>query len=263
MINKKEYHVTLFPRIRRAIAKTAVRWVFKALGRIQITGLENIPRGKPYVAAINHVSIYDPPLVLSMWPEIMEAVGAVDVFDKPFQGDLLRAYGVIPVHRGEYDRVLIDTMLAILRSGYPLMIAPEGTRSHGGGLRRAKPGVGYILDEAAVPLLPVGLVAQPIALRNMPFVSSVPCLRCALASPSTCLRLRVAAPPAASLVSRTPTSSCSISRVCSLSHIAAPTPIPLSSRHNASRFDGALDAAPRLLIRVIHSFQTCFGHRAA
>ena len=183
MINKKEYHVTLFPRIRRAIAKTAVRWVFKALGRIQITGLENIPRGKPYVAAINHVSIYDPPLVLSMWPETMEAVGAVDVFDKPFQGDLLRAYGVIPVHRGEYDRVLIDTMLAILRSGYPLMIAPEGTRSHGGGLRRAKPGVGYILDEAAVPLLPVGLVGTTDSIAKHAFRFKRPLLEMRIGKP--------------------------------------------------------------------------------
>ena len=157
-MNKKDYRVTLGLRIRRALSTTAVRWVFKAAARVKITGLENIPFGKPYVVAINHVSIYDPPLVLCLWPENLEAVGAVDVFDKPFQGDLLRIYGVIPVHRGEYDRVLIDTMLAILRAGYPLMIAPEGGRSHGGGLRSAKPGVGYILDEAAVPVLPVALV---------------------------------------------------------------------------------------------------------
>ena len=153
-----EYHLSFGLRLRRPIAKTAIRWLFKVGGRVKVSGLENIPRGAAYVVAINHISLFDPPLTLSLWPEMLEAVGAVDVFERPFQGDLLRIYGVIPVHRGEYDRVLIDTMLAILRSGRPLMIAPEGGRSHDVGLRRSKPGVGYILDEAGVPVLPVGLV---------------------------------------------------------------------------------------------------------
>ncbi len=158
-MSSKEYQISLSLRLRRPIAKTAIRWLFKLGGRIKITGLENVPLGKPYIVAINHVSIFDPPLVLCLWPEMLEAVGASNVFDKPFQGELLRIYGVIPVHRGEYDRVLIDTMLAVLRSGRPLMIAPEGTRSHAPGMQRAKPGVGYILDEARVPVLPVALVS--------------------------------------------------------------------------------------------------------
>ncbi len=154
----REYHVPAGVRLRRPIAKAIIRWLFKIGGRVRITGVENIPRRQPYVVAINHISLFDPPLVLTLWPEMLEAAGASDVFDRPLQGDLLRIYGVIPVHRGEYDRVLIDTMLAVLRSGRPLMIAPEGGRSHDIGLRRAKPGVGYILDEARVPVLPVGVV---------------------------------------------------------------------------------------------------------
>ncbi len=153
------YRIPWWLRLRRPVAKTGIRWLFKLGGRVKVSGLENIPLGTPYVVAINHVSIFDPPLVLSLWPEMLEAVGASNVFDKPLQGNLLKIYGVIPVHRGEYDRVLIETMLAILRSGRPLMIAPEGTRSHAPGMQRAKPGVGYILDEAGVPVLPVGLVS--------------------------------------------------------------------------------------------------------
>ncbi len=157
-MSRPEYHVPPSLRLRRPFAKAAIRGLFKAIARIHISGRNNIPRGQPYVVAINHISLFDPPLVLCLWPEMLEAVGAVDVFDRPVQGDLLRIYGVIPVHRGEYDRVLIDTMLAILRAGRPLMIAPEGGRSHEHGMRRAKPGVSYILDEARVPVVPVGVV---------------------------------------------------------------------------------------------------------
>ena len=62
------------------------------------------------------------------------------------------------MHRGEYDRELIDTILKVLRSGRPLLIAPEGGRSHVPGLRRAKPGVGFLIDATQVPVVPVGLV---------------------------------------------------------------------------------------------------------
>ena len=182
-MSAKDYHIPLGLRLRRPIAKTAIRWLFKIIANIKVTGLENIPRGRPYVVAINHVSIFDPPLVLCLWPEMLEAVGAVDVLDRPFQGDLMRIYGAIPVHRGEYDRVLIDTMLAILRSGRPLMIAPEGGRSHGAGLRRAMPGVAYILDEARVPVLPVGLVGttDDVLKRSLRF--DIPLLEMRIGEP--------------------------------------------------------------------------------
>jgi 1-acyl-sn-glycerol-3-phosphate acyltransferase len=71
---------------------------------------------------------------------------------------MLKMYSAIPVHRGDYDRALIDKMLALLRAGRPLMIAPEGGRSHVTAMRRAKPGVGFILQKALVPVVPVGLV---------------------------------------------------------------------------------------------------------
>jgi 1-acyl-sn-glycerol-3-phosphate acyltransferase len=123
-----------------------------------ITGAENIPYGQPYVAAMNHVSIYDPPFVAAFWPEQLEIIGAIEVFGKPGQGQLLRLYGVIPVHRGDYDRSLLTRIIAILQAGHPLLIAPEGARSHDTAMRRAKPGIAYIVEKTGVPVVPVGLV---------------------------------------------------------------------------------------------------------
>lgn len=157
-MNKKAYRVSFGLRLQRWFLTGTIGFLFRVGGRVRLTGLGNIPRGTAYVVAINHVSIYDPPLLLVSWPETLEAIGAVDVFDKPVQGPILKLYGTIPVHRGQYDRELMDTMLAILRGGYPLLIAPEGGRSHALGMRRAKPGIAYVVDEAHVPVLPVGIV---------------------------------------------------------------------------------------------------------
>lgn len=154
----ESYHVPTRFRISRPILKTAFRIIFRLLGRVKITGKENIPYGKPYVVAMNHVSIYDPPLVGSFWPEQLEIIGASDVFDKPGQGQVLKAYGVIPVHRGDYDRVLFTRIISVIKSGFPLLIAPEGGRSHVPGMRRAMPGIAYIFEQTRVPVVPVGIV---------------------------------------------------------------------------------------------------------
>jgi len=153
-----EYHIPLRFRLSRPILKAVFRLIFRVLGRVAITGKENILYGKPYVVAMNHVSIFDPPLIGAFWPEQLEVIGAADVFDKPGQGQVLKAYGVIPVHRGDYDRTLFTRIISVIKAGFPLLIAPEGGRSHTTAMQRAMPGIAYIVEQTRVPVLPVGLV---------------------------------------------------------------------------------------------------------
>ena len=154
----KEYHPAWWVRwIGRPLVRGGLGLVFHALAPIKITGKKNIPR-KPYIVAINHVSLFDPPFVGVFWPEQLEAMGAVDIWSKPGQNILARMWGGIQVHRGEYDRALFDIVLAALRSGYPMLIAPEGGRSHTPGLRQAKPGIAYIVEQTGLPVVPVAIV---------------------------------------------------------------------------------------------------------
>ena len=152
------YRVPFRFRVSRPMLKVVFRGIFHVLANVKVTGKENVPYGKAYVAAMNHVSIFDPPFAAAFWPEYLEIIGAADVFEKPGQGELLRAYGVMPVHRGDYDRSLFTRIIAILKSGYPLLIAPEGGRSHVTAMRRAMPGIAYIVEKTRVSVVPVGLV---------------------------------------------------------------------------------------------------------
>jgi 1-acyl-sn-glycerol-3-phosphate acyltransferase len=182
---KNEFHLSAWVRLRRRLLRLVMRFVFRVLGRVRVTGLENIPRGTAYMAAVNHMSIYDPPFLLAFWPEILQGIGAVDVFDKPFQGELLRMYGVVPVHRGQYDRELLDAVLKMLAAGYPVLIAPEGGRSHAFAMRRAKPGVAYIIDEARVPVVPVGIVGTTDDFLNRGLRGERPTLELRIGQPFT------------------------------------------------------------------------------
>lgn len=154
----KPYSIPFHIQVNRIFLRPVVRTLFHILGRVKVIGVENVPLGKPYVIAINHISIFDPALSVSFWPEQPEVIGASDVFAKKGQGQLLMMYGAIPVHRGDYDRVLLEKILLILKSGRPLLLAPEGGRSHEKAMQRAMPGIGYIIEHAQVPVLPVGLV---------------------------------------------------------------------------------------------------------
>lgn len=152
------YRVPLQNRIARRFMKPIFQGIFRLLANVKVTGKENVPFGQPYLAAINHISLFDPPFALTFWPEMIEAMGASTIWERPGQAQLVRMFHAIPVHRGDFDRALFDTVLSVLRSGRPLLIAPEGTRSHREEMGRARPGVAFIIEKSQVPVVPVGIV---------------------------------------------------------------------------------------------------------
>jgi 1-acyl-sn-glycerol-3-phosphate acyltransferase len=155
----KQYRAAWWRRgLARPFLRVGLRTVFRVLAPVKISGKENVPLSKPYIVAINHVSLFDPPFAGVFWPEQVEAMGAVEVWSRPGQNLLAHLWGGIPVHRGDYDRALFDTVLAVLRSGYPLLIAPEGGRSHVPGLRTAMPGIAYLAEQSGMPVIPAAIV---------------------------------------------------------------------------------------------------------
>lgn len=157
-MNTPSYTIPLYRRFIRMLMRPLFRVLFHLLSRVRISGLENVPTKGPYLVAINHVSLFEPPFILAFWPVALEAAGAVEIWERPGQNVLARLYGGIQVHRGEYDRQLVEEMLAALKSGHPLLIAPEGGRTHMIGMRRANPGAAYIVDQARSPVVPVGIL---------------------------------------------------------------------------------------------------------
>jgi len=153
----KIYRVSIITRSVRYVLRFIFRIIFHLICRVEIVGKDNIPADQGYMIAYNHISLFEPPFILTFWPSQPEAVAGSDVFDRPYVGPLVRAYKAIPVKRGEYDRLVLETVFAVLEAGLPLAISPEGSRSQEPGLQQAQAGVAYMIDRASVPVLPVGI----------------------------------------------------------------------------------------------------------
>lgn len=157
-LNIPEYHVPLLNKVVRRLLRPIFRGIFHVLSPVEVTGREHIPESGAYVVVTNHISLYEPPLVLAFWPEPLEALGASEIWQRRGQSLLAKLYGGIPVRRGQVDRRLFETLIAVLKAGRPLLIMPEGGRSHAPGLQHAHAGIAYLADKIPTPIVPVGIV---------------------------------------------------------------------------------------------------------
>ena len=135
--------------------------LFRILTTIKISGLERVPRDTPFILAMNHLTLVEPPLLLLVMP-VKRLTGFVarKWETHPLVGWIVRWAGAIFVNRDEIDRQALKMALDVLQQGGVLGMAPEGTRSQTGGLIRAKPGIAYLATKANVPVLPVGISGQ-------------------------------------------------------------------------------------------------------
>jgi 1-acyl-sn-glycerol-3-phosphate acyltransferase len=129
-------------------------FLFRLFSRIEISGIENIPKTGGVLIASNHLGILDGPLIYAVLPRADCTALAADKYHRnPFSRWLLNTARVIWLDRDNPDPQTFKTAIQRLREGWVLGIAPEGTRSKTGALIAAKPGVAYLAAKAGVPTL--------------------------------------------------------------------------------------------------------------
>lgn len=156
------YTIPLKIQISRRFLRVFFRTLFRLLGKVEISGMDNIPDHNRYVIVFNHVSLVEVPFIAAFWPTIIEIIGAQAVWQRGYQALVAKMWAGIQVDRTQYDRKVFKQVDRVLKAEIPLMISPEGGRSHQPGLRRGKSGVAYIIDKADVVVLPVAAVGNTI-----------------------------------------------------------------------------------------------------
>jgi 1-acyl-sn-glycerol-3-phosphate acyltransferase len=133
-----------------------VLWLlFETLTRLDLQGQENTPVSGPLIVSPNHLHSFDIPLTGMAVPRHTTIMAGEKWQGKP-GGKVMELFtNVIYVQRGEPDRAALAKGMAVLRAGGTLAVAPEGTRSHTGGLQEGKDGAAYLASRTGAVILPV------------------------------------------------------------------------------------------------------------
>jgi len=142
---------------KRRLLLGILRGLLRLLTHSEVYGRENLPQGGPLLVVFNHMAHLDGTLVMASVPWEIEAIALSDLYEVPVVGQLLRLYGVIPVHRDEFDRQVLRRALQVLAEGKVLILAPEARQSPTCTLERGRKGAAYLALRSGAPILPIGL----------------------------------------------------------------------------------------------------------
>lgn len=136
--------------------------------RLEVRGLENLPRGRACVYMANHQSNVDPPLLFVVLPPRIALIGKEQVFRIPVLGTALALADFVPINRfdPEAARAAVGAALERLQRGVSFLVFPEGTRSRDGRLQRFKHGVFVMALRAGAPIVPITLEGADRVMRK-------------------------------------------------------------------------------------------------
>ena len=145
----------LYPAARAVLSP-----IFKALWKVRVHGLENVPRHGGAIFCPNHTSVIDSfflPLVL---PRRITFVGKAEYMDSWKTKHLFPALGMIPIDRsgGSASERALNTACRVLEEGQYFGIYPEGTRARDGRLHRGHTGPARLALRTGCPIIPVGIL---------------------------------------------------------------------------------------------------------
>jgi len=132
-----------------------VRHVWRFIGgRLEASGVENVPRSGPCIVISNHQSYLDPLLLHAVVPRVLHAMAKSTQFAAPFMGWLISHIYVFPVRRYQIDPQAVRTVLRRLEAGHGIVIYVEGERTWDGRLQPPRLGTIRLLLKAGVPVIP-------------------------------------------------------------------------------------------------------------
>jgi len=141
-----------------SIVKAFFLFIFKYICRWKVEGLENIPKEGPVIIAANHVSYWDPVVLVVAMPRRIYFMAKANLFKIPVLAQIIKHFGAFPVDKTKSDRAALRAAIEVLDRGDVFGIFPEGTRVRDGSLGEFKGGAAMIAAKTNAPIIPVALI---------------------------------------------------------------------------------------------------------
>lgn len=143
--------------IVRAIVKGVANIYCHLVYKMEVKGLENIPKEGAAIICPNHIHFMDSISVVIYIKRMIYPMSKEELFRNKFMAWFMRQLGCYPIRRGKGDSEAIEFSKKLLREKKLLLLFPEGTRN---GLEkglRFKKGAALLALYENVPIIPVGI----------------------------------------------------------------------------------------------------------
>ncbi len=121
----------------------------------ELSGKERFPEKGPLIVVGNHTAAMEAVFMIIYTPWQVEMLSAADIPAEKITQWLSDFYGVIPLHRGSFDRSALRQALDVLGQNGVVGLYPEGGIWEE-GKRQAQTGVAWLSYQGKAPVLPIG-----------------------------------------------------------------------------------------------------------
>ena len=142
--------------------------ILRTICKVDSKEIKKIPLKGPYIVAINHINFLEVPMIFThLLPR--KVVGIVK--KETWKGGIIKwvatKWEAISVDREGQTTETFRKSRKVLKDGYFLIIAPEGTRNKDGKLRKGKPGIISIALRSNVPIIPIAHFGGKDIIKNL------------------------------------------------------------------------------------------------
>jgi 1-acyl-sn-glycerol-3-phosphate acyltransferase len=149
------------PALLAALFYEFASWVCAVLLTVlfsyRAVGGRHVPRRGAALLVANHESFLDPIAAGLGARRHLTYLARKTLFASPIMGALLRVVNCVPIDQEGVGKEGIRNILQRLRSGWAVLIFPEGERTWDGHFHELRPGVALLLSRVEVPIIPVGI----------------------------------------------------------------------------------------------------------
>jgi 1-acyl-sn-glycerol-3-phosphate acyltransferase len=137
--------------------RSIIRFLMKLIADVEIVGLEKLPQGNALLAA-NHLGRLDTAVLLYAIDREDIIIAVAEKYrNHPLFGAMGRAVDAVWLNRFEADFSALREILARMKKGGLMVIAPEGTRSKTEALQQGKMGAAFLAAKSGYPMITVSL----------------------------------------------------------------------------------------------------------
>lgn len=144
----------------------------KLVYRLEVHGLENVPKDNRYIVCPNHLSTLDPPLMVAVMPRSVSFMAKKELFDIPFLRWWIDWLGAFAVNRESLGPSTVKTVQTIRESNWVLGMFPQGTRGVPGEIRGVTKGFAGLAKLTKCDILPVGIIGSN-EVKRWPFTGKI------------------------------------------------------------------------------------------